>query len=473
MRVNVRNMTAQSEPHETGVNRTPIRSRRISSGPGRASTQHVDRSKPTLLLWLTLVILLLIQQSAFIEMPTLTTADAAGDTNALNTIAVAMSFVITGVLLVLNAAQIGRLAWRNKLILLYIAIVLISTTWSIHPDLTIRRGSGYLLSMAVAAYLVVRFNSVEQMKLLSASFAFSAVGSFLYAVASPQYGIMHDDTLGGATLEGTWRGVFPHKEVLGPIMAVAVFTELYILVASRGRPRWRFVLLAFFLALVALSRAVTALIASATYLAAAGGFLLWKRDRPLGVVAAFVASISLLSIIALILFEPEYLFAAAGKDIGLTGRTDLWDVVVKLIRDRPVFGYGYRSMWNPDDPFRILVDALTGGWGVTSSHNAFLEITLELGGVGLGIILVILAAAFWRSAQCCSKGITVLGWFSFVYFTTTVFISQTLAPLGMNQDIWWLTFTILFVSCGQRLWPKVSAENPQRVSPSRTMSSSG
>ena len=139
MRVNVRNMTAQSEPHETGINRTPIRSRRISSGPGRASTQHVDRSKPTLLLWLTLVILLLIQQSAFIEMPTLTTADAAGDTNALNTIAVAMSFVITGVLLVLNAAQIGRLAWRNKLILLYIAIVLISTTWSIHPDLTIRR----------------------------------------------------------------------------------------------------------------------------------------------------------------------------------------------------------------------------------------------------------------------------------------------------------------------------------------------
>ena len=170
--------------------------------------------------------------------------------------------------------------------------------------------------MAVAAYLVVRFNSVEQMKLLSASFAFSAVGSFLYAVASPRYGI-YDDTLGGATLEGTSQGVFPHKEVFGSGMAVAVFTELYILVASRGRPRWRFVLLAFFLALVALSRAVTALIASATYLAAAGGFLLWKRDPPLGVVAAFVASISLLSIIALILLS-QILFAAAGKDIGLT-----------------------------------------------------------------------------------------------------------------------------------------------------------
>jgi exopolysaccharide production protein ExoQ len=466
-------MNAQSEPLETSVSRPPIRSRRMSSGPGRVSALHIGRSKPPLLLWLSLVFVLLIQQDAFIDMPALTTAEAAGDTNAYNTVTITLSFGIAGVLFILNAAQIGHLARRNKLILLYIAIVLMSTAWSIHPDLTLRRGYGYLLSMLIAAYLAVRFNSVEQMKLLSASFAFSAVGSFLYAVASPQYGIMHSDTLEGAALEGTWRGVFPHKEVLGPVMAVAVFTELYILVASRGRPRWRFVLLALFLALAALSHAVTALIASATYLAAAGGFLLWKRDRPLGVVAALVASIFLLSIIVLISFEPDYLFAAVGKDSGLTGRTELWDLVVQKIRDRPVFGYGYRSMWLPGDPYTILVDELTGGWGVTSSHNAFLEITLELGGVGLGIILVILAAAFWRSAQCCSKGITLLGWFSFVYFTTTVFISQTLVPLGMNQDILWLTFIILFVSCGQRLWPKVSAENPQRVSPSRTISSCG
>jgi exopolysaccharide production protein ExoQ len=454
-------MNAQSEPHKTGVNRPPIRSRRISSGPGRASTQHVDRSKPTLSLWLTLVILLLIQQSAFIEMPALTTADAVGETNALNTITVAMSFVITGVLLVLNAAQIGHLAWRNKLILLYIAIVLISTTWSIHPDLTIRRGSGYLLSMAVAAYLAVRFNSVEQMKLLSASFAFSAVCSFLYVVASPQYGIMHNN-LDGA-LEGAWRGVFPHKNVLGSVMAVAVFTELYILVASRGRPRWRFVLLALFLALLALSRSATQLNASAIYLAAAGGFLLWKRDRPLGVVAAFVASIFLLSIIALILFEPEYLFAAAGKDIGLTGRTELWGVVVQLIRDRPVFGYGYRSMWLPDDPYRILADELTGGWGVTSSHNAFLEITLELGAGGIGIILAIFAAAFWRSAQCCSRGIALLGWFAFVFSATSIVTGLTEANFGLNQDIPWLLFTILFLSCGRCLTAEWRMENQQRV----------
>jgi exopolysaccharide production protein ExoQ len=338
-------MTAQSEPHETGVNRTPIRSRRMSSGAGVASTQHLEGSKPPLLLWLALVFVLIIQQPAFIDMPSWNTADSAGDTNAINTIAISVSLAIMGVLFVLNAAQISHLAWGNKLMLLYIAIVLMSTAWSIHPDLTIRRASsGYLLSMLVAAYLTVRFNSVELMKLLSASFAISAVGSFLYAVAYPQYGIMHSDTLTGVSVEGMWRGVFDHKNVLGPVMAVAVFAELYILVASRGRPRWRFALLGLFLALIALSTSATALTASATYLAAAGGFLLWKRDQRLGVVAALVASIFLLSIIAVVSIKPEYLLDAAGKDVGLTGRTDLWGMIVQLISDRPVFGYGYRAM---------------------------------------------------------------------------------------------------------------------------------
>src|SRR5262249_33728555 len=151
--------------------------------------------------------------------------------------------------------------------------------------------------------------------------------SLLYAVAYPQYGIMHSDTRTGQSVEGMWRGVFPHKNVLGPVMAVAVFTELFILFASREPPLWRFVLLGLFLALIAFSISATALTASAAYLAAAGGYLLWKRDRRLGVVAALAASIFLLSIIALITFAPEYLLAAAGKDIGLTGRTDLWGMV--------------------------------------------------------------------------------------------------------------------------------------------------
>jgi exopolysaccharide production protein ExoQ len=456
-------MNAQSEPLGASVSRPPIRSRRLSSGPGRASTKHIGRSKPPLLLWVTLVFVLLIQQDAFIDMPALTTAEAAGATNAYNTVTITLSFGIAGVLFVLNAAQIGHLARRNKVIILYIAIVLMSTAWSIHPDLTLRRGCGYLLSMLIAAYLTVRFNSLEQMKLLSASFAFSAVCSFLYAVAYPQYGIMHSDTLTGQSVEGMWRGVFPHKNVLGPVMAIAVFTELYILVASRERPLWRFVLLGLFLALIALSISATALTASATYLAAAGGYLLWRRDRRLGVVAALVASIFLLSIIALISIAPEYLLAATGKDIGLTGRTDLWGMVVQLIGDRPVFGYGYRSMWLPNDTFTVLADQLTGGYGVTNSENAFLEMTLELGAAGMSIILAIFAAAFWRSAQCCLQSITLLGWFSFVFFAMSIVTGLTSVNLGQNQAIPWLTFTILFLSCGRRLTAEGGMGNQQRV----------
>jgi len=255
----------------------------------------------------------------------------------------------------------------------------------------------------------------------------------------------------GQSVEGMWRGVFPHKNVLGPVMAVAVFTELYVLVASRERPLWRFVLLALFLALIVLSISATALTASAAYLVAAGGFLLWRRDRRLGVVAALIASIFLLSIVALISIAPERLLAAAGKDVDLTGRTDLWGMVAQLIRDRPVFGYGYRSMWLPNDTYTVLADQLTGHYGVTNSENAFLEMTLELGAAGLSILLAMLGLAFWRSARCCFRSISLLGWFTFVFSVMSIVTGLTSADLGQNQNIPWLTFTILFLSCGHRL----------------------
>ena len=121
--------------------------------------------------------------------------------------------------------------------------------------------------------------------------------------------------------------------------------------------------------------------------------------------------------------------------------------------DRPILGYGYRAMWSPDDRYRILLDDLTGGWGVNSSHNAFLEITLDLGAVGMGIILLIVVAAFWRSIQCCLEGKALLGWLSFIYFMTMILAGQTWETLGLNQNVFWLMFSILFLSCGMALQP--------------------
>jgi exopolysaccharide production protein ExoQ len=438
--------------------RAPGRKRLRNSGPsslpGSFGTlfDASSNSNPSVLISTGIIFALIIQQSAFIEMPALVGPIDGGisqDSNVYNTIGIAISVAIIGPLCVLNGSALSQLLRRNALSLAYIVLVLVSFTWSIHPDLTIRRAFGYLLSMAIAGYLAVGVNDIERMKLISASFAVSAIGSFLYVAAYPEDGIMHV-----ITLEGTWRGVFTHKNVLGPLMAVAVFTEIYVLTATNGRPRWRFGLLAMYLALVALSRSATALLLSATYITTACVYLLWRRDRLLATVTALILLLASFLVTFVLSIDPEFALGLLGKDTGLTGRTELWEGVVRLIADRPILGYGYRAMWGPSDTYRILMDELTGGWGVTSSHNAFLEITLELGAVGMGLITLIVISAIWNSIQCFLQGNVVLGWFSFMYFTTILFAGQTWDTLGLNQNVFWLMFNVLFLSCGTATLPR-------------------
>ncbi|TWT48712.1 O-antigen ligase family protein [Botrimarina hoheduenensis] len=64
----------------------------------------------------------------------------------------------------------------------------------------------------------------------------------------------------------------------------------------------------------------------------------------------------------------------------LTGRVPLWEQLLGYVSARPLTGYGYESFWTPD---RIDAVMKQQQWAIQSSHNSFLEITLQLGIVGL------------------------------------------------------------------------------------------
>jgi O-antigen ligase len=392
---------------------------------------------------------MIVQQGAFISVP-LVVAETSlsamrGIVNPYNTACIALSIASIGIVCFSRIRQIGFLALKNVFSVLFILIVLLSAIWSIHPDLTIRRGIGYVLTMLIAGYLSVRFDVVDRMKVLSWGFAVSAIGSLLFVAAFPQYGIMQ---LGD--LSGNWRGVFPHKNVLGPVMAVAVFTELCILVLCNGRPRWRLALLGLYFSLVLLSHSATALLLSLFYLIGTCIYLLWKRERLAGVAASIFFVLILLILLIVLWHDPQFALGIIEKDITLTGRTKVWGVVFAFIEQRPWLGWGYRAMWGPDDALTTHMDRLFG-WGAGSSHNAFLEITLQLGLLGLGLMLVIIGIALWRGVQCCRTGILPLGWFSLMFFLGAILAGQTIHTLGQNQVIEWVVFNVLMFSCGLAL----------------------
>jgi O-antigen ligase len=157
-----------------------------------------------------------------------------------------------------------------------------------------------------------------------------------------------------------------------------------------------------------------------------------------------------------LLFVASFLDAGSflgliGKDPTLTGRTDIWSAVIELIYEKPVLGWGYRAMWVPTDLVTMWVDKKTGEWGVPSAHNAFLEITLELGILGLIALLLMMCHAFWRGIRCCFVGLLPLGLFSLVFYVAATIAGQTIETLGINQEIDWLVFNILSFIAGERL----------------------
>jgi O-antigen ligase len=398
--------------------------------------------------WAVVIFAAVVQQGAFLSIPLYfgnPSLHIRQDQNDLNTIAVAGSLLSIMPFCISQRRSIGFLARKNALSILFLLLVLGSAFWSIHPDLSLRRGMGYVVTLLVAAYLTIRFDVDNLMKVLSYSFAISALGSLLFIAVFPAAGIMNV-----VDLTGNWRGVFPHKTALGLTMAVAVFVELFIL-SSHRETRWRYALLAIFLSLVVMSHSATALIVSTIFLIGAFVFSLGRSSIFVGIIASLI--VVTFGCIALWVFlsDPELLFGALGKDLTLTGRTGLWKVVTSLIAERPFFGYGYRAMWVLNDADTIRIDRLVGGWGVGSSHNSFLELTLQLGLFGMGLILLIVVIAFARAFKCWLSVPGSLGFFSVIFFVGTLVAGQTEEVLGQNQVIEWVVFNLLMFSCGAAL----------------------
>lgn len=400
--------------------------------------------------WIVAIVAVIVQSGAFVSVPLMTRLSISpfiesDATNALNTYSIAASLVLFGVLSFSRLRELESLALGNLLSMLFLILVLTSTVWSIHPDVSIRRGVGYAVTLLIAMYIPARFELADGLKILSIGFAISAICSLLFVAAAPKYGIMHN-----WELAGDWRGVFAHKNQLGSVMGVAVFAQLFLLTLS-ATPRGRGVaLLLLYLILAVLSHSATAVLMSAIYVVGAGAYWAWPNSRLSGPVVSLSLALVLTLIAVVVLYAPALVLGALGKDSTLTGRTSLWALVVHLIAQKPLLGWGYRAMWQQADAVTIHINDAVG-WAVPGSHNAFLEIALQLGLIGVGLLILILITGLYRAARCSQLGIQPLGWFSMVFFGGIIAAGQTLETLGQNQVIEWFVFNMLLFYCGKAL----------------------
>jgi O-antigen ligase len=310
---------------------------------------------------------------AFIVVGTLVNFEAIPNPPSVSYLA---SLVPFGVLLLVPASTVRNMTISMQPVLLA-GWVALSTAWSFDPERT-----GFLVRLElpmVLGFVIVAavLHEIDLMKFLlhaaRVTLAISVLATIL--LPSTRSGIWFgDEVLAG------WHGLFPHKNDMGPFLAL---TFGIVLAADHNRLT-RLPTLAVTAVMVAGSQSVTALTTTLVLIAA----YMWLRanrrvdDRLLAITVVSTLALATGAAMGARAGLPIFL-EATGKDPTFSGRTHIWEAVIGAIGEKPWIGYGREGLFfsPPNDLSLELWREI--GFRAPHSHNGLLDLVLQVGIIGL------------------------------------------------------------------------------------------
>jgi exopolysaccharide production protein ExoQ len=325
-----------------------------------------------------------------------------GTSTPINTAVNVLILAVSVVMALRYSAEILRGLPSLTPVLFLLALCLLSALWSTDAMVTIRH-SGTAITIALwSAYLASRFSLRDIVILVAQAIMIVAVASLIVTPLFPGIGI-DNLLLSDPTSTPGWKGILSDKNSLGIEMAAGAATMLYLMLSPGGRRRDR----AYWLVSFALCMVLLYLSQSRTsWLAAAAGivtcFVVRAMYRRPAIGLVTLSWIALLGIPAVLFAINDLgtLTALLGKSPTLTGRVELWQVVLPYGAQKPWFGYGYGAFWIADSPLTQEIWRILNSYHPPHAHNGWIEIYLELGLAGCVLValqLVQMLAGAWRA----------------------------------------------------------------------------
>ncbi|MEZ5778660.1 MAG: O-antigen ligase family protein [Paracoccaceae bacterium] len=312
----------------------------------------------------------------------------------LKTIGAVLFLAAGGLLLVRDVGATVKVLARFWYVLLLPLYCLASSLWSDYPALTFRFSLQLLMTVAIAIVIATRLSPasfhrvlfVVFLSIMAASLAAGNVRGF----------------------DGSWLGIFASKNALAA--ASVIFLVLTTAAAfDRSAPRMlravALIGLPVGLVLLVMSKSAGAVLIAGPVLATIPVLVLSRHlTTRQGIATAALALVVFALAGALMLALREQLFAAlletTGKDVTLTGRTDLWRIAFSHISERPFFGLGYQAFWVRTSASAEAIWRMFGieGRGGFNFHNTYISNAVELGLIGVAIQVFLLYGALLLTA---------------------------------------------------------------------------
>ncbi|NLP83904.1 O-antigen ligase family protein [Microbacterium sp. CFH 90308] len=194
------------------------------------------------------------------------------------------------------------------------------------------------------------------------------------------------------------QGIMGNANLLGPVALLAIV--VFGIRIAAGAPRrvllYAWIVLSAFLFLRASS--ATAYLAAAAVAVVLATVLLMRRARRPGERTKYYIAYAVVGVGGLLglWLLRDTIFSALGRSSDLTGREAIWEAVLGRTAERPWVGWGFATPWAPWDPAfdRWVVDH---GQTVMQAHNMWIDVSMQLGIIGVVLMATVYFAFVWRS----------------------------------------------------------------------------
>ena len=328
----------------------------------------------------------------------------------------------------------------EPMVVLFTGLALFSVLWSADPMATVSSSGVFVAVALFSVYLVLRFSLQEIVRIFAFMFTVSGLINLYVIQVYPHVGIDR---------HGRLDGVFGQKNALGYVAAMALPT---LLLAARSSGKWRWVFypsagLQTYLLLGSESKTMMlaglgTMLLLIVYVAFRG-----RRTLPGAVGVGLVGggSMALAFATANLAMLAQWL----DKDVTLTGRVPLWEGMIPIIKERILFGHGFGAAFNGyfSPVHEVLIQAQ---WEPGDSHNAVIQIWLEMGLLGVVLFLGGYLRGVTRSVKVAKFVPGAIGLWPLSILTFGMFISVT--ESGIHSDsMGWCVYLVAIFSCSGHL----------------------
>lgn len=346
------------------------------------------------------------------------------------------AYAAIAALLLFRIERLWR-AWPAMIVIVaLVGLAFASRYWSIDFVTTMRRVIALAISCGFALYLGAVFRGPHLPRLLMHTSLVMAVGSLVMVFAFPAIGVHQFENA------GLWRGLWYEKNQMGAVMALGAIGAAACLASPDPRRLLPAISLVLSSGLVLATQSKTSLLCLLVGLGLIGGFWAVRRGGPVAAVcAAWVAA--LLAGAAFWLWDSHSvaILELLGKDPSLTGRTDIWDSLMRKVADRPWTGYGYGAFWGregesaPADWVRKET-----GWTVPSAHNGWIDLLVQLGWPGTLLVGALMVATTMIALLRSTGAGLREGWWALGFLAAFFVLSLSESILMAHQGLHWVLF---------------------------------